>query len=654
MAPALSAEKHRIVICEPTLSPRYREPPVDHEGAPVAAAGRLAEGVELVGEYQGSGYVEPPYLIRLGGGRMVGVSPLLYQVAASLDGAADLADLARRVSYLAGRHIDEGGLRYIIDEKLRPLGVVASGAEPRRSGPPSPLLGLTVRTGVLPTRVVGAMTVALRPLFLPAAVVAVLLGLPAVDAWLLAGHGLTTGLGQMLYQPTFLLMFVAMTILGGCFHELGHATASRYGGAKPGVIGVGIYLIWPVFYNDLNDSYRLSRNDRLRADLGGVYFNVVFILMTAGLYGLTGVKPLLVVIAAQHLAIVQQFLPFLRLDGYYLVSDAAGVPDLFGRIRPTLAGLFRIRRAETGANELKPRARAIVTLWVLVSVPLMAGALVVLAMSVPRLVATGRASGAHEVAGLLAAVRAGAPVAGTVSGLKLAALVIPLAGLTVVLVRVLHAGSASVLRCLAESGHFGDTLRHRWVLGTVVALNLAVAVGAAVALRSDRGPSKAVVEVLDAQRALAPPAATPVAGTPDDAGAARPSTVAPRSTHSAGAAPPATAAAVTPESPAPPVLDPAPSAVMARAQPSNAQIAAVIEQFRRRMPLFQPTAAQVSQFGDRICTAFDQQASFGQVSAGVISASHKVPLMTVSPADAAAAVRSAVTLFCPGHLAEFP
>ena len=32
--------------------------------------------------------------------------------------------------------------------------------------------------------------------------------------------------------------------------------------------------------------------------------------------------------------------PVIRLDGYYLVSDLTGVPDLFARIGPVLRGLL--------------------------------------------------------------------------------------------------------------------------------------------------------------------------------------------------------------------------------------------------------------------------------------------------------------------------
>jgi len=135
-----------------------------------------------------------------------------------------------------------------------------------------------------------------------------------------------------------------LTIVAACFHELGHATAGRYGGADPGVIGVGIYLIWPAFFSDLTDSYRLSRSGRLRADLGGVYFNAVFMLLVGGLYAVTGLHWLVLLIALQHLPLRSSSFHSSGSTATTLVSDLAGVPDLFGRIRPVLGSLLPGRK----------------------------------------------------------------------------------------------------------------------------------------------------------------------------------------------------------------------------------------------------------------------------------------------------------------------
>lgn len=77
--------------------------------------------------------------------------------------------------------------------------------------------------------------------------------------------------------------------------------------------------------------------------------------------------------------IVQQFLPLVRLNDYDLASDVAGVPDLSGRIKPILSSLVPEQRAGRAVAELKPRARRIVTDWVLISIPLLALVLLFLA-----------------------------------------------------------------------------------------------------------------------------------------------------------------------------------------------------------------------------------------------------------------------------------
>jgi hypothetical protein len=58
-------------------------------------------------------------------------------------------------------------------------------------------------------------------------------------------------------------------VASAAFHECGHATACRYGGARPGNIGVGSYLVWPSFFTNVTDSYRLDQAARIRTDLGG-------------------------------------------------------------------------------------------------------------------------------------------------------------------------------------------------------------------------------------------------------------------------------------------------------------------------------------------------------------------------------------------------
>ena len=139
----------------------------------------------------------------------------------------------------------------------------------------------------------------------------------------------------------------------------------------PGRIGVGIYLVWPAFFTDVTDSYRLSRAGRLRTDLGGLYFNAVFMLALAGLYMATSDQVLLLVIALTHLEMLEQLLPFVRFDGYYILSDLTGVPDLFARVAPLLKIAFAAGRQDPRVSGLRRGARIAVTGWVLCVIPLL-------------------------------------------------------------------------------------------------------------------------------------------------------------------------------------------------------------------------------------------------------------------------------------------
>src|SRR5690606_39740289 len=118
------------------------------------------------------------------------------------------------------------------------------------------------------------------------------------------------------------------------FHEFGHAAACRYGGVRPGVMGCGIYIVWPALFTDITESYRLGRAGRLRADLAGVYFNGIFVLALTALYLATGFEPVLVAVLFVNFEMIQQLLPTLRFDGYYIMSDLIGIPDLFKYIGP--------------------------------------------------------------------------------------------------------------------------------------------------------------------------------------------------------------------------------------------------------------------------------------------------------------------------------
>ncbi|HEU4911883.1 MAG TPA: hypothetical protein VFV76_08310 [Actinomycetes bacterium] len=394
---------------------------------------RLADGVELVGEYEGSGYKEPHHLARRSNGSLIQLTDLLHLVARECDGETSLAEIADRTSEAFGKTVSEDNVRQLVDGKLRPLGVLAGrdGSSPEVA-PPDPLLGLKFRVTLLSERTTRAATKLFKPLFAPVLVVVVLAALAAFDFWLFLVHGLGEGLRQTVEQPIIFLFVVACVIVSAALHEFGHAAACSYGGARPGRMGAGIYVAWPAFYTDVTDAYRLDRRGRLRTDLGGVYFNALVVLGAGGAYLATRYEPLLLVCFVLQMQIVQQMLPLLRLDGYYVLSDLVGVPDLFKRIGPILRSALPWRPAHPLVTELKPKARAVVTLWVLAVVPLLLVNLAFIVFQAPRIVATAWDSAARQ----WGIVTTASGLALAVGVLQLVILMIPTLGAAITMVRV--------------------------------------------------------------------------------------------------------------------------------------------------------------------------------------------------------------------------
>src|SRR5829696_6732947 len=390
---------------------------------PRAEVLRRADGLELVGRFEDSGFREPPLLARRADGQVIQLSELLYAIAAEADGHRDVHAIAEAVTRRYGRSVTADNVVFLAERKLRPLGVLAlaDGTTPALEKR-APLVALRHRRPLLGKRAVNFGAVALTWLHVPPIKLVIFAAVVAFDVWLFGVHGIAGGLRSVLYEPALLLAVLASVVVGTAFHEFGHANESRYGGARPGVMGVGLYLVWPAFYCDMTDAYRLDRRGRLRTDLGGIYFNLIFALVMGGVYRATGAEAALFAAFLQHVALLQQLLPLLRFDGYYVIADLAGVPDILGRIKPIFRSLVRGRDREPQVAQLKPWVRVVVTAYVVLLVPTMLFFLAWAVMSLPRVIAT-----IHDSFGLqLDRIRdSGDPAEMAVGVLRMAALVMP-------------------------------------------------------------------------------------------------------------------------------------------------------------------------------------------------------------------------------------
>jgi len=494
------------VIDEPTAA--ATEPRVRRDSPPARHLGRAAS-IELLGPVDGSGYKAGAALVRRADGQMVQLGPLLYALLECIDGERSLDELVGALSERLGRRVEQ---RHVVAlaEKLGAQGLLA-GTEDAAPPKANPLLALRWKALVSNPQATRRVTRPFTFLFRPWILAPVLAAFAATLWFVVIEKGVAAATAQAFQRPGLLLLIFALVVLSAGFHELGHAAACRYGGATPGGMGVGLYIVWPAFYTDVTDAYRLPRGSRLRVDLGGLYFNSVVAVSTMGAWLLTGIDALLLLVALQVVEMVKQLSPVIRADGYHILADLTGVPDLFAHIGPTLRQLLPGRDEP---SRLRGRARVIVTLWVLVVVPVLTALAITAILVLPRLAASAWASGSALVDALPQQAGDGDVVGVLTSVFKLVALALPVLGSVTVAQQVMRravgrgrawsAGSPprTAIAALAGVAAIGALAWAWWPDGqyrpvrgdedwTLAGLVRAAAPGAAPAVAADQPPQLA-------------------------------------------------------------------------------------------------------------------------------------------------------------------
>lgn len=133
----------------------------------------------------------------------------------------------------------------------------------------------------------------------------------------------------LLYTPTVFL------------HELGHIAACNRFTKKNGEIGFGIYFIFPVFYSDISSIWHGKKEERIIANLAGVYLQLICMLIFGLLY--LFLDNVLFLQLAYILVIYSftQLIPFIRSDGYWLLSDLTSTPNLQRRSNEKVIELIK-------------------------------------------------------------------------------------------------------------------------------------------------------------------------------------------------------------------------------------------------------------------------------------------------------------------------
>jgi putative peptide zinc metalloprotease protein len=124
------------------------------------------------------------------------------------------------------------------------------------------------------------------------------------------------------------LVILLLSTLGTICHEFGHASAAAHYGCRRMSIGWGLYIFYTVLWTNVSEAWRLPRRQRAMIDIGGVYFESIFMLLLLALYVNTGNLAFLFAFIFIDVALLTTLNPFLRMDGYWLISDLFGIVNL--------------------------------------------------------------------------------------------------------------------------------------------------------------------------------------------------------------------------------------------------------------------------------------------------------------------------------------
>ena len=161
------------------------------------------------------------------------------------------------------------------------------------------------------------------------------------------------------------LILMVVSTFATLFHEFGHASAAARFGCKSMTIGWGVYIIYTVLWTDVSDAWRLPRHQRAIVDISGVYFEGIFAIAVSFFYIYTNNNVFLIAIMFINISMVYNFNPFLKMDGYWLMSDLFGIVNLRSQqwawIQNMVSRFFG--SAVSTSDNLRPRAKLALAIY---------------------------------------------------------------------------------------------------------------------------------------------------------------------------------------------------------------------------------------------------------------------------------------------------
>ena len=161
------------------------------------------------------------------------------------------------------------------------------------------------------------------------------------------------------------LYFAIAATFSKVLHELGHAYAAKRYGVRVPAMGVAFLVMWPFLYTDVGETWKLAdRKKQIVIASAGMASELALACFATLLWTITpegAAKHVLFILATTTwvMTLAVNASPFMRFDGYFVVSDALDFPNLHER--SGAAARWWIRRTFFGLHE--PLPEPTFTVW---------------------------------------------------------------------------------------------------------------------------------------------------------------------------------------------------------------------------------------------------------------------------------------------------
>lgn len=295
-------------------------------------------------------YSEGRWILNTPEGRNVLINEQMFQLVEILRNSSNIQEACTQFNAMYDSAVNLSEFAQFVQSRLGGYAILLNDEQP--SKPYGYVKYLKLKIQLFNGRIAGWLSLIFTPLFTP------------LLFWLLFAFMLSISLYIVVYvykessisiTGVDWLLLMVLVYSSMFIHELGHIAACRRFNMKHGGIGFGVYLIFPVVYADITGIWHATKQQRLIANLAGIFNEYFYAFCLLGLYFYTDNHTFLMAYIVIASKAIFELNPFVRMDGYWVLSDLTNTPNLMPRAYTALherMGLSKIRKNPARLKDL--------------------------------------------------------------------------------------------------------------------------------------------------------------------------------------------------------------------------------------------------------------------------------------------------------------